>query len=320
LTQGRPFALSGIVTLTLNPAIDVSTATDRVTPVNKLRCDAGQRDPGGGGINVARVITRLGARSTAIYPAGGIVGQLLKRLVDAEGIVSLAVPVAGETREDFTVLDRSSGEQYRFVLPGPRLADGEWEACLRALASLEIKPVYVCASGSLPPGVPDDAFGRVARTVQGWGGKLVLDTSGAALEHALEGGVYLVKPNLRELRELTGQVLEGRGALIAACRSLIDRGACEVAALTRGAEGALLVTAEHAWAAAALPIRPVSTVGAGDSFLGAMIWGLTVGKSLDESFRYAVAGGSAALLAPGTGLCRAEDVHRLVREVVVEAL
>lgn len=291
-----------------------------MTPANKLRCDAGQRDPGGGGINVARVITRLGTPTVAIYPAGGFVGRLLMRLVDEEGIASLAVPVAEETREDFTVFDRSSGEQYRFVLPGPRLARAEWEACLQALADLEVKPDYVCASGSLPPGVPDDAFVRVATIVEGWGGKLLLDTSGAALERALEGRVHLVKPNLRELRELTGLALEGRDALIGACRGLIDRGACEVVALTLGAEGALLVTGQRAWRAAALPIHPVSTVGAGDSFLGAMIWSLSAGKGLEESFRYAVAGGSAALLTPGTGLCRAEDVHRLAGEVVVDAL
>src|SRR5512143_648241 len=129
-----------IATLTLNPAIDVSTSVERVEPVRKLRCRAGRRDPGGGGINVARVATRLGAEAVAIYPSAGLAGQLLHRLVDLEGVRSLAVPVTGEAREDFTVLDETSGEQYRFVLPGPHMHGSEWMACLKTLAGLDVRP------------------------------------------------------------------------------------------------------------------------------------------------------------------------------------
>src|SRR5579859_3925003 len=106
-----------IATITLNPAIDVSTSTPRVAPERKLRCSAGRRDPGGGGINVARVVRRLGGEATAVYPAGGFVGRLLQSLVDAEGVTSVAIPVQGETREDFTVYDEAADTQYRFVLP-----------------------------------------------------------------------------------------------------------------------------------------------------------------------------------------------------------
>ena len=316
--------MAQVVTLTLNPAIDLPTSVDRVEPVRKLRCGPGRRDPGGGGINVARAATRLGCAATAVFPIGGEVGQMLNRLVVAEGVASVTIPIAGETREDVTIFDRARGEQYRFVLPGPPLLADEWTACLEALRSLGPGPgpgpAYVCASGSLPPGAPDDAYAQVAEMASAWGARLLLDTSGAALRTALEAPVHLIKPNLRELRELTGEALEDQAAMVRACRGLIAGGRVEAVALSLGAEGALLVTRQAAWRAAALDIRPASTVGAGDSFLGVMVWALAAGRPLDEAFRWAVAGGSAALLAEGTELCLAADVGRLVSQVEIKSV
>jgi 6-phosphofructokinase 2 len=312
--------MSGIITLTMNPAIDVSASVARVEPIRKLRCGASRRDAGGGGINVARVARRFGADVTAIYPAGGFVGQLLTRLVEEEGVKSVAVPVAGETREDFTVLDEATAQQYRFVLPGPHLDGGEWMRCLEVFASLGTGPDFVCASGSLPPGVPDDFYARVGEVVGSWGAKFALDTSGAPLKRALEERLYLVKPNLQEMRELRGEALDDQFSLIKACRGLIERGRTEVVALTLGADGALLVTRERALRSPPLPIQPVSTVGAGDSFLGAMVWALASKLALEESFRYAVAAASAALLAHGTELCQPQDARRLLSQVTIEDL
>ncbi len=307
--------MAGIITLTMNPSVDLSTTVDGVEPLRKLRCRAGRRDPGGGGINVARVIARFGADVTAIYPVGGALGQLLRRLVQDEGIKCLTFPVRGETREDITVSDAATGQEYRFVLPGPALDRAEWTECLNAFATLRAD--FVCASGSLPPGVPDDFYARVAKIVAGWGAKFILDSSGTALNSALEEHVYLIKPNLREMRELVGAALDTQASMIEACRSLIARGCVEIVALTLGADGALLVTSDSVWQAQPLPIKPASTVGAGDSFLGAMVWALASKMSLEESFRYAVAAGSAALLAPGTELCWAQDVRDLLSQVVI---
>lgn len=309
-----------VAALTLNPAIDVSTSTDRVAPIRKIRCAPGRRDPGGGGINVARVARRLGADALAIYPAGGVTGHLLQKLVEREEVRSLVTPTTGETREDFTVLEAASGEQYRFVLPGPHLHGVEWMGCLKALADMPVKPDIVCASGSLPPGAPDDFYARVAEIVASWGVRLALDCDGPALRAALDERLFLIKPNLRELSELTGQTLEDDPARIRACRDLIATRRIEAVALTLGADGAMLVTRDRVWRAPGLPIEPVSTVGAGDSFLGAMVWGLASRLSLGEAFPYAVAAGSAALLADGTELCRAEDVRRLLPRVSVETV
>jgi 6-phosphofructokinase 2 len=307
-----------VLTLTMNPAVDVSTSAERVEAGPKLRCRMGRRDAGGGGLNVARVAHRLGADVTAVYPVGGIVGQLLRELVDQEGVASVAVPVQGQTREDVAVVDEATRQQYRFVMPGPYLRGPEWMRCLEAFAQVDGRPDIVCASGSLPPGAPVDFYARVASIVAGWGVRFVLDSSGAPLKRAIEEPLFLIKPNLGELRELTGAPLDTTSAMVAACREVVGRSHVQTIALTLGEDGAVLVDRRRALMARPLAIEPESTVGAGDSFLGAMVWALASDKPIEEAFRFGVAGGSAALLAHGTELCRTADVWRLLEQVVVQ--
>jgi len=306
-----------IVTLTINPAIDIFVNVGHVEPTRKMRCSAPKRDPGGGGINVARAARQLGSDVAAIYPIGGAIGKLLQRLVEREGIDSLVTPSHAETRENFTAYEKETGDQYRFVLPGSPLHPAEWEACLNQLASLPAKPQFVVASGSVPPGVPADFFARVVRHAKRLGAKTVIDTSGAALKAALDEGVTLIKPNLAELVELVGAPLDSDADRIAACRRLAADGRAQVIALTLGEQGALLVTATQAWRAQPMAIEVVSTVGAGDSFLGGLVAALTAGKPMGEAFRVAVAAGSAAVLTPGTELCREADVKRLLPQVKI---
>lgn len=306
-----------IVTLTINPAIDIFVNVGRVEPTRKLRCSAPKRDPGGGGINVARAAYRLGGSVAAIYPTGGAIGKLLHRLVEREGIDSLVTPAHVETRENFTAYEQDTGEQYRFVLPGSALHRAEWEAVLDQLSGLPEKPLYVVASGSVPPGVPEDFFAQVVRRAKALGARTVIDTSGPALKAALDEGVTLIKPNLVELTEFAATPLDSEAARIAACRRLTASGRAEIVALTLGEDGALLVTADRAWRAQPMRVEVVSTVGAGDSFVGGMVAALAAGETIEQAFRVAVAAGSAAVLSPGTELCREEDVRRLTREVSI---
>jgi 6-phosphofructokinase 2 len=312
--------VSDIVTLTINPAIDIFVNVEHVEPTRKMRCSAPKRDPGGGGINVARVAHRLGADVTAIYPIGGAIGKLLQRLVEREGISSIVTPSHVETRENFTGFELDSGLQFRFVLPGSALYRAEWEACLDRLAALPSRPKFVVASGSVPPGVPDDFFARVVRHAKRLGAMSVIDTTGAALEAVLEEGVTLIKPNLVELTEFVAAPLAREEDRIAACRKIAADGRAQIVALTLGEQGALLVTADRAWRALPMAIDVVSTVGAGDSFLGGLVASLTAGKPMDEAFRVAVAAASAAVRSPGTELCREADVKRLLPQVRVEEL
>jgi 6-phosphofructokinase 2 len=302
----------------MNPSIDISSEVDRVIPSRKLRCGPARRDPGGGGVNVARVVERLGHKATALFPAGGEVGRQLRALVEKEGITAVAVAIDGETREDFTVVEHVSGEEYRFVAMGPALHEWEWRACLDAFETLPGPIDYIVASGSLPPGAPEDFYARVAALARGRGAPIVVDTSGPALKAALAHGVDLFKPSLREMRELTGRELADPASLVAAGRDFVDSGQARIVALTLGSQGAILATARGVWRAWPLPIKAVSTVGAGDSFLGAMVCALAGGADPTEAFRHGVAAGSAALLAPGTQLCQPHEIAELLPHVHID--
>lgn len=312
--------MTDILTITLNPALDVATSCPQLQPSHKLRCTTAERFPGGGGINVARVVQRLGGDCQALYLAGGVVGERLQQLVQAEQVPSHRLPIANETRESFSVLETDTGREYRFVLPGPTVTDTEWQACVDYLAAIDPVPRFVVLSGSLPPSLAADSYARLARLARSRGSKVVLDSSGAALAAALAEGVFLIKPSLRELADLTGAHPDDESHWRAAAASLVREGRADIVALSLGERGAMLFCAEGIWRADALRVDVKSTTGAGDSFLAAMVWALTRGITLPEAFRYAVAAGSAALLEPGTTLCQADDVARLVKQVHVVSI
>lgn len=308
--------MPAICTLTLNPALDIATATDRVTATHKLRCTTARYDPGGGGINVARVVCTLGGNATAVYTAGGPVGHSLQGLLDAAGIPQRVVPIEGETRVSFTVDERASNDQFRFVFPGPRLSTNEQERCLEAVMNLDPPPQFLIASGSLPPGVPADFYARVARLAKDLNARFFLDTSGDALRETERESVYLVKPNLRELSEFVGKELESQEEQIAAGRQMIDEGRAEIVVLSLGADGALLVTAREAEHFPALDVPIRSAVGAGDSMLGGIVYSLSRGHAIRDAVRYGMAAGAAALMTEGTELNRREDTERLYQSML----
>ncbi|AOK49217.1 phosphofructokinase [Burkholderia sp. MSMB617WGS] len=304
-----------IVTITPNPAVDVATSVDRITDTRKLRCAPARRDPGGGGINVARVLTRLGADCSALYLAGGDTGRALRGLLADEGVRASCIDVAGETRENFSVLETSTGREFRFVLPGPALAPDEWPRCVDALARLADASRYLVMSGSLPPGMPDDCYGRLARLANARGVRTVVDTSGLALAAALDAGVYLVKPSLGELRALTGLPLDDDAARLAAARAIVGSGRAQIVALTLGDAGALVVSRDDAVRLPGVKVAVRSAIGAGDSFVAGLVAALNRGASVADASRYALAAASASLLNAGTALCAKEDVERIYREL-----
>lgn len=299
-----------IVTLTLNPALDKSTSVDRLIAEQKLRCEPMHIDPGGGGINVSKGIQKLGGQSIAVFPIGGQNGQALKALVEAAGITTHTVPISGETRENLSVTESSTNQQFRFTLPGTPMSETEAEACLEAVRSL--KPDFLVASGSLPPGLPDTFYQKVAEMAQSIGAKFILDTSGKPLRAAADQGLYLLKPNLGELSALAGVEELEMNRVDDAALSIIEQGKCEVVVVSLGPQGALLVTREGFEHIPAPTVKKLSTVGAGDSMVSGMVWALSEGKSFREMAQTGVACGSAATMNTGTQLFKKEDVTRLL--------
>ena len=309
--------MKSILTLTLNPTLDVATTVDQVRSTEKLRCTAPKVDPGGGGINVARVITRLGGPATALFTAGGPNGQALEKLLALEGIACRPFEIDGSTRQSFTVFEQSSLQQYRFVMPGPELNDLEQRCCLDDLRTSLNDVDYLVASGSLPAGVSTDIYALIARLSRERGTRLILDTSGEALAAALEEPIFMIKPNARELRALAGDPSLDDKGLVGFAKELVSDGKCEIVALSLGERGAALIARDQVLTVSSPPVEIQSAVGAGDSFVGALALSLAKGMDLGTALRYGVAAGSAALLTPGTDLCRREDVERLDRGLIV---
>jgi len=300
-----------IVTVTINPAVDLTTRVDVVTPERKLRCADTRREPGGGGINVSRAIRRMGGASTAIHTAGGPTGAMFGGLLDDEGIDRRAVESEEWTRENVIVDEAGTDRQYRFCLPGPALREREWRAMLEAVERFEPAPDYLVASGSLSPDVPEDFYARLAAVAEQTGARFVLDTSGEPLRRGSEARVFLLKPNVRELGDLVGREIEGEGDQEEVVTSLVSEERAEVVVLSLGAAGVLVATGEELERIRSPAVPIASRVGAGDSMVAGIVLALAEGKSMREAILHGIAAGAAAVTTPGTELCRGADVRRV---------
>ena len=304
-----------LVSLTLNPTLDTVTTIDRVVDTHKMRCGPTQIHPGGGGINVSRVTHRLGVPSLAVFPTGGLTGQRVCALLAEEEVPIDAVPTEVETRGALAVRETSTGKDFRFTLPMEALPEAVWRDCVQRFQAHAAGQAYAVISGSLPDGVPTSVYADLARWARVQGVRLVIDSSGPVLNAALAEGVFLFKPSLRELCELVGRPLGTQQEWRAAARECIAQGQTEVVALTLGSEGADLIGTDFAWRSPALNVNVMTTVGAGDSFVGGLLTELVRGRPLAEAYRTAMAASAAALMAPGTALCRPEDVRALRAQV-----
>jgi 6-phosphofructokinase 2 len=290
-----------IVTLTLNPALDKSLQVDKLVPEKKMRCAGMQVTAGGGGINVSRAIHELGGKSLALFPAGGINGQVLASWLSERGIPHQPVPIGGDTRESIAVLEESSNRQYRFVLPGPMLAAAELNevgSVLKALPGMD----YLVCSGSLPSGTPDTYLNDLAQLCRQRGSRFIVDTSGAPLRQAMREGVFLIKPNLTELCSLVGKDYLELNEINEAARSIVDAGSCEVLVVSMGPAGALVMTRTEEFRVTPPTVKKRSTVGAGDSMVAGITFMLDAGRSIREAVQFGAACGTAATVHEGDRL------------------
>lgn len=306
--------MKSIATLTMNPTIDVSYDVGKVRHTHKMRTDNEHYAPGGGGINVARVFVRLGGNARSYYLSGGATGPALDGLIDLHQLVRTRIPIEGPTRIAADILEHETGKEYRFTPAGPQVSEEEWTHCLEVLAETDCDVMVM--SGSLPPGVPTDFYARVTRLLAPKGIEIVLDTSGEALAAGIEqGDLLLVKPSLGELAQYSGRTLENHEAISAAAMEIVTAGKARLVAVTMGHVGALLAHAGGTAFLPALQIEAASAVGAGDSFVAAMVHALCRGDDDLTAFRIGLAAGSAAVLRAGTDLARPADIERLLEQV-----
>ncbi|MDT0643859.1 1-phosphofructokinase family hexose kinase [Zunongwangia sp. F363] len=303
-----------IITLTVNPALDIYTHLDKVEPEKKMRSNSPKKDPGGGGINVSRVIKRLGGDTKAIYTCGGFTGKIFTGLLKKENIDLEAVEVKNEMRQSFAIHEDATGDLYRIGFPGEELLESEFHALLEKLENLP-EAEFLVASGSLPPGVPEDFYSQVAKIAQRKNMKFVLDTSGKALAAGLKEGAYLVKPNLDELEDLSGRKAESMEDRKEMLQEVIQKYSLEIIVHSLGPDGAFLATREAVTHFAAPKVKPNSSIGAGDSMVGGLMYSLAAGKSLEEAVKFGLACGSATLISPGTELLQKEDAEKFYKEL-----
>ncbi|REJ90878.1 MAG: 1-phosphofructokinase family hexose kinase [Planctomycetota bacterium] len=303
-----------IVTVTLNPAVDKNCSVEQVVAERKLRCGEPTYHPGGGGINVARAVAELGGEVAACWPCGGAIGELLRQLLDDEGVEHYPIEILAMTRGNLIVYEESSEQQFRFGLPGATLTDEEIQSVLDILRADDPPPEYLVLSGSLPPDVDENLYSRIAKAMPA-SCRVILDTSGRPLRLGLQSPLFLIKPNMHELEQLAGRTIEDDSQIRGVARSLIEEGKVQAVVTSLGSGGAVLTTADEHEQIRSPTVKIRSKVGAGDSMVAGIVFALSNGKPLAESVRYGVAAGAAAVMTQGTDLCRRTDTERLFKEM-----
>lgn len=308
-----------ILTLSLNPTIDVSSEADVVRPTHKTRTENEVFEPGGGGINVARVVSELGAETLAVCLAGGASGILLDELLASVGLPRRIIHVAGNTRIALMVYERSTGLEYRFIPSGPTVSAAELDACLAAIAAEPFD--CLVASGSLPSGCSPDMLARVGAIAAARGVPFVLDSSGPGLAGTLgHVPVRLVKPSLNEFRAYVGHPVETHREVGRAALGVVDDGKADIVAVTLGMDGAMIASADGVVLVRAPRVETRSAVGADDSFVGGMTVALLDGRRVEDAALLGTAAGAAAALNPGTGVCARADILRIYEELKADGL
>lgn len=303
-----------ILTVTFNPALDIATSVGHVTAGVKLRCATPTFDPGGGGINVARAIRKLGGNARAFVALGGDTGDHVHLLLKEAGIPLVVHPAPGHTRQSLAVMDEGLGDQYRFMLPGPEWSAAEIEKAVQVIKETATPGGYVVLSGSGPAGVGPELFTSLCEALTNDGRRIIIDTSGKPLAYISAGHAsrpYVLRMDQGEAEGLAARALRSKVETAAFARELHDRGAAEIVIIARGAEGSVLTTSDASYFVAAASVEVKSRVGAGDSFVGGFTYGLAVNRPLLEALQMGSAAASAAVMTEGTELCRKEDADRL---------
>jgi 6-phosphofructokinase 2 len=243
---------------------------------------------------------------------------LLETLLEEEDIRHDTVRIKNWTRESYTIYEESTGQQFRFSEPGPEMIKNEYGELYDKLSGWESPPEYLIISGGLPPGVPKEFYKRLTRFACEKGVKVILDTSGEALTRALEEKLFLIKPNIRELSVLAGYEIENETEQERIAGEIVASGKSKIVVLSLGAAGALLLTNEKTVRLRAPTVNIRSKVGAGDSMVGGIVLALSRNYPLKRAVQFGVAAGAAAVMTPGTELCRREDTESLFEKVISE--
>lgn len=303
-----------IYTVTLNPALDKTVeipgmALDTVNRITEMRTD-----PGGKGINVSKVIAKLGGESCAVGILGGGSGKMLEKLLEGEPFATRFRFVEGQTRTNLKIIDREGHTNTDINEPGLTVTDADLDALLHDLLA-ELRPGdIVVLAGSLPKGAPQDTYRSWTAACKKAGARVFLDADGALLAEGIKAAPYLIKPNDDELSRLAGKKLETLEELTAEGRKLLERG-IERVVISLGGRGALYLRKGSTIYAEGLRVSVGSTVGAGDSVVAALAYAEAQGLSEEEAVRLSTAAGAANVMCSGTQAAERAAVEALLPKV-----
>ncbi len=305
-----------ITTVTINPSLDENIIVHGLMVDETNRWTSLRRYAGGKGINVSRAIREMGGRTMAYGFIGGPDGRTVEILLDEGGVPFSFTPIEQETRTNFIITDTKTSRQTSIDAPGPHISRKELERFHRKIREMYPKPALMIVGGSVPPGVPVDIYYDIISEANSHGIRCILDSGEQWLEEGIKAKPFLIKPNIREARELLKVELSTEEAIIKAALSLVEVG-IEVIVISRGRDGIIAATKGKILKAVAPPVKIRSAVGAGDCTIAGLALKLANKGSLIEACRLAVAMGTAAVLTPGTELCHRADVETLLPQVKV---
>lgn len=305
-----------IYTITLNPALDRTIWIKVINPDDCNRIENEQLYAGGKGIDVSKVLTKLGISNKALGFVGGFAGEELEGLLINEGIACDFVRISGRTRTNIIVNDMSAGTQTLFNAKGPTITAYELIQIIHKIENLD-SPEYVIISGSLPQGVNPEIYRKIIEIVKGRGAKVILDTDGEALTVGMQALPNVIKPNIHELSRFTGKPIDDLSSVIQAACEVRDLG-IEIVLISMGSRGMLMVSDGGQHLVQPPEVEAKNKIGAGDSAVAGFVYGLSTGKDPRQSLTYAVAAGTATILQAGTALCNLEDIHGLQAKLAIQ--
>ncbi|MBS1151906.1 MAG: fructose-phosphate kinase [Myxococcaceae bacterium] len=308
-----------IVTVTMNPAVDQTAWVERLEPGEVHRVLETHLDPAGKGINVSRMAHRLGWPTIAFGFVAGEIGNLVARALDAERVQHHFVRISGQTRVNTTLVERENGRASSFYAPGPAVPPDAAQS-LDALLRFWIQAGRVLVlAGSLPPGIPANAYADYVRVAKRLGVKVIVDSDGNSMREAVAAVPDLIKPNVAEAERLLERKLPDLASIRLAARELAGRGIGTVI-ISMGADGALCIDQNRTWHVHPLVVQRLSTVGSGDSMIAGLAVALARGGSIEEGLRLGTAAGAATAMTPGTALGTSAEVAELLPRVRLEEL
>jgi len=308
-----------IFTVTLNPAVDREMTVDTISFDTVLRALDWQVDCGGKGFNVARMLKSLGLSSMALGFAAGKSGEMLADKLQSLGIETDFIWVEGETRTNVSIVSAENGQYVKVNEPGPTITETDLGLLAKKIGDRVEAGDWWVLAGSLPPGVPPTYYSELITIIQSAGAKVFLDTSDEALRQNCAARPLLVKPNDEEAHELTGLPVGTKEEIAAVGTAISAMGPANVI-ISLGKKGAVLVNDGKAWLAASPKILAANPIGAGDSMVAGVVWGLSQGDSMQDALCKGIACGAATAGQKGTSVGSLEQVNQLLAEVQLQEI